>query len=47
MLKEDNGFLFFLIAFSLETDLCVALGYFVVKMQNWEGKSVLNWKFIK
>ena len=36
----------FLKAFSRETDLLVTLGDFTVKTQNWEGKTVLNWKSI-
>ena len=45
--KKGDGFLLFLKAFSWETDLWVSLGDFTVKTQNWEGKSVVNWKSIK
>ena len=45
--KKCNRFLLFLKVFSWETDLWVTLGDFVVKTQNWEGKSVFNWKSIK
>ena len=44
--KKADGFLFFLKALSLETDILVTLTDFIVKMQNLEGKSVFNWKSI-
>ena len=46
MFVKAVGFLLFLKAFSWETDLLVTLGDFTVKMQNWEGESVFNWKSI-
>ena len=42
MWKKADGFLLFLKAFSWETDLWVTLGDFMVKTQNWEGKSAFN-----
>ena len=45
--KKARGFCSFLKVFSWEIDLWVTLGDFTVKMQNWEGKSVFNWKMIK
>ena len=45
--KKGDGLLLFLKAFSWETDLWVKLGDFKVKTQNWEGKSVFNWKSTK
>ena len=45
---EATGFGLFLEAFSWETDLWVKLGDFAVKKtQNWEEKSVFNWKSTK
>ena len=44
--KKSDGFLHFLKEFSWETDLWVTLGEFTVKTQNWEGKSVYNWKSV-
>ena len=45
--KPGDRFLPFLKAFSWETDLRVTLGDFTIKMENWEGTSVFNWKSIK
>ena len=45
--KKGDRLLFFLKAFSWETDLWVTLGDFTGKTQNWERKSVFNWKSTK
>ena len=46
--KTKNRFLPFLKSIFLrETDLWVTLGDFMVKMQNWESKSLFNWKLIR
>ena len=47
LLQKSDRFLLFLKAFSWDTDLWVTLSDFTVKTQNWEGKSVFNWKSIK
>ena len=46
---KGDGFLLFLKAFSWETEsLSKTIGDFTVKNpQNWDGKSVFNWKLIK
>ena len=45
--RKGDRFQLFLQAFSWETNLWVTRGDFTVKTQNWEGKSVFNWKSIK
>ena len=45
--KKCRRVLLFSKTFSWEIDFWVTLDDFTVKTQNWEGKSVFNWKSIK